>query len=91
MVGPFLEVTLIPEAELRKATIPLFFDLLECEYKAKGSFKQVSPQIFTHNEAKKFTMPHSHLAHSFLTGASEALGYKISVIIFLSQERLEMF
>ena len=49
MVGPFLEVTLIPEAELRKATIPLFFDLLECEYKAKGSFKQVSPQIFTHN------------------------------------------
>ena len=45
MVGPFLEVTLIPEAELRKATIPLFFDLLECEYRAKGSFKQVSPDI----------------------------------------------
>ena len=43
MVGPFLEMTLIPEVELRKATIPLFFDLLECEYKAKGSFKQVSP------------------------------------------------
>ena len=42
MVGPFLEMTLIPESELRKATIPLFFDLLECEYKAKGSFKQVS-------------------------------------------------
>ena len=42
MVGPFLEMTLIPEPELRKATIPLFFDLLECEYKAKGSFKQVS-------------------------------------------------
>ena len=45
MVGPFLEVTLIPEAELRKATIPLFFDLLECEYRAKGSFKQVSPDF----------------------------------------------
>jgi dedicator of cytokinesis protein 3 len=45
MVGPFLEVTLIPEAELRKATIPLFFDLLECEYKAKGSFKQVESEL----------------------------------------------
>ena len=41
MVGPFLEMTLIPEAELRKATIPLFFDLLECEYTAKNNFKQV--------------------------------------------------
>ena len=42
MVGPFLEMTLIPEPELRKATIPLFFDLLECEFGAKGNFKQVS-------------------------------------------------
>jgi dedicator of cytokinesis protein 3 len=41
MVGPFLEMTLIPEPELRKATIPLFFDLLECEHRAKGTFKQV--------------------------------------------------
>lgn len=45
MVGPFLEMTLIPEAELRKATIPLFFDLLQCEYKAKGTFKQVTKFI----------------------------------------------
>ena len=48
MVGPFLEMTLIPEAELRKATIPLFFDLLECEYTAKTNFKQVSLKQFVH-------------------------------------------
>ena len=32
MVGPFLEMTLIPETELRKATIPIFFDMMQCEY-----------------------------------------------------------
>ena len=28
MVGHFLEMTLIPETELRKATIPIFFDMV---------------------------------------------------------------
>ena len=32
MIGPFLEMTLIPEVELRKATIPIFFDMIQCEY-----------------------------------------------------------
>ena len=32
IVGPFLEMTLIPETELRKATIPTFFDMMQCEY-----------------------------------------------------------
>ncbi|XP_023601649.1 LOW QUALITY PROTEIN: dedicator of cytokinesis protein 1 [Myotis lucifugus] len=30
MVGPMLEMTLIPETELRKATIPIFFDMMQC-------------------------------------------------------------
>ncbi|XP_056670498.1 dedicator of cytokinesis protein 5 isoform X2 [Monodelphis domestica] len=29
MVGPILEVTLTPETELRKATIPIFFDMMQ--------------------------------------------------------------
>ena len=41
MVGPFLEVTLIPEPELRQATLPIFFDMMECEQKACGNFRQV--------------------------------------------------
>uniref|UniRef100_A0A803YG23 Dedicator of cytokinesis 5 n=1 Tax=Meleagris gallopavo TaxID=9103 RepID=A0A803YG23_MELGA len=32
MVGPILEVTLVPEPELRKATIPIFFDMMQCEF-----------------------------------------------------------
>jgi dedicator of cytokinesis protein 1 len=32
MVGEFLEMTLIPETDLRKATIPIFFDMIQCEY-----------------------------------------------------------
>ncbi|XP_044743403.1 dedicator of cytokinesis protein 1 isoform X2 [Chrysoperla carnea] len=32
LIGPFLEMTLIPETELRKATIPIFFDMMQCEY-----------------------------------------------------------
>lgn len=32
MVGPILEVTLVAEPELRKATIPIFFDMMQCEH-----------------------------------------------------------
>lgn len=41
MVGPILEMTLIPEVELRKATIPIFFDMMLCEYQRTGEFKKV--------------------------------------------------
>ncbi|KAG1690288.1 Dedicator of cytokinesis protein 1 [Nymphon striatum] len=34
MVGSFLEMTLIPEVELRKATIPIFFDMMQIEFYA---------------------------------------------------------
>ena len=32
LVGPVLEMTLIPEMELRKKTIPIFFDMMQCEF-----------------------------------------------------------
>ena len=32
MVGDFLEMALIPEPELRRATIPIFFDMIQCEF-----------------------------------------------------------
>ncbi|CAB4067450.1 DOCK3 [Lepeophtheirus salmonis] len=41
MVGPFLEMTLISEPEIRRSTLPLFYDLLECEYHIKTNFRQV--------------------------------------------------
>lgn len=45
MVGPFLEVTLIPETELRRATLPMFFDMMKCEQEKYGNFQQVSSRI----------------------------------------------
>lgn len=42
MVGPILEVTLVPELELRRSTIPIFFDMMLCEYQLTKSFSRVS-------------------------------------------------
>lgn len=41
MVGPILEMTLIPEEELRRATIPIFFDMITCEHQHSGDFHKV--------------------------------------------------
>lgn len=41
MVGPFLKMTLVRESELRKATLPIFFDMMDCEQAARGNFQQV--------------------------------------------------
>ncbi|XP_069510411.1 dedicator of cytokinesis protein 2 isoform X2 [Ambystoma mexicanum] len=45
MVGPILEMTLIPEVELRKATIPIFFDMMFCEYCQSGAFLKFENEI----------------------------------------------
>ncbi|XP_030057685.1 dedicator of cytokinesis protein 5 isoform X1 [Microcaecilia unicolor] len=37
MVGRILEVTLVPEPELRKQTIPIFFDMMQCEFNLSGN------------------------------------------------------
>lgn len=47
MVGPILEVTLVPEPELRKATIPIFFDMMQCEFHCTCSFQRVSPDTLS--------------------------------------------
>ena len=31
----------MPETELRKATIPIFYDMIDVEFNANGNFKQV--------------------------------------------------
>ncbi|NXD65048.1 DOCK1 protein, partial [Eolophus roseicapillus] len=47
MVGPILEMTLIPETELRKATIPIFFDMMQCEFHSTRSFQMFENEIIT--------------------------------------------
>uniref|UniRef100_A0A8C5ILH9 DOCK2 protein n=1 Tax=Junco hyemalis TaxID=40217 RepID=A0A8C5ILH9_JUNHY len=45
MVGPILEMTLVPELELRKSTIPIFFDMMLCEHRLRGSFTRFEDEI----------------------------------------------
>ncbi|XP_019739690.1 dedicator of cytokinesis 2 isoform X1 [Hippocampus comes] len=45
MVGPILEMTLIPEEELRRATIPIFFDMITCEHGHTGNFNKFENEI----------------------------------------------
>uniref|UniRef100_A0A672IBS9 Dedicator of cytokinesis 2 n=1 Tax=Salarias fasciatus TaxID=181472 RepID=A0A672IBS9_SALFA len=45
MVGPILEMTLIPEEELRRATIPIFFDMIICEHAHCGNFHKFENEI----------------------------------------------
>ncbi|XP_052047074.1 dedicator of cytokinesis protein 5 isoform X2 [Apodemus sylvaticus] len=49
MVGPILEVTLTPEVELRKATIPIFFDMMQCEFNlsGNGNFQMFENELIT--------------------------------------------
>ncbi|KAJ8302317.1 hypothetical protein KUTeg_021304 [Tegillarca granosa] len=45
LIGPFLQVTLVPEKELRTATLPIFFDMMECEQKTSGHFHLVENEL----------------------------------------------
>jgi len=45
LVGEFLEVTLTPELELRKATLNIFYDMLDAEYRYHGDFKQFECEL----------------------------------------------
>lgn len=45
MVGPFLEVTLVPGQALRKATLTVFFDMMQCEQSSRGSFRLVESEL----------------------------------------------
>uniref|UniRef100_A0A8C6KJH5 Dedicator of cytokinesis 2 n=1 Tax=Nothobranchius furzeri TaxID=105023 RepID=A0A8C6KJH5_NOTFU len=57
MVGPILEMTLIPEEELRRATIPIFFDMISCEHKQFGNFHKVDSHM-TQKHACNVDLPY---------------------------------
>merc|ERR1712226_1825262 len=48
IVRPFLEMTLIPQTELRKVTIPVFYDMIDCEFRIRQHFKQVESEVIMH-------------------------------------------
>uniref|UniRef100_A0A8D0BC85 Dedicator of cytokinesis 2 n=1 Tax=Salvator merianae TaxID=96440 RepID=A0A8D0BC85_SALMN len=71
MVGPILEMTLIPETELRKATIPIFFDMMLCEYRHTGEFKKFENEIIL------------KLDHE-VEGGLQPWGISLTIILFFS-------
>ncbi|XP_063705914.1 dedicator of cytokinesis protein 3 isoform X2 [Culicoides brevitarsis] len=45
LVGPFLEVSLVPDLALRKATLGVFYDMINCEHLARGNFRLVESEL----------------------------------------------
>ena len=45
LVGPLLEVTLLPSRDIRQTVLPLFILMVEEEQKARGNFKQVETEL----------------------------------------------
>ena len=48
LVAPILQMTLIPEPELRKSTIPILFDMMKCEFYSPTSDKENNQDIKGH-------------------------------------------
>ncbi|XP_069941837.1 dedicator of cytokinesis protein 1 isoform X2 [Cherax quadricarinatus] len=54
MVGPFLKMTMLPDVELRRATIPIFFDMMQCEfYSLRDQGKDLPPDMARNNQKIK--------------------------------------
>ncbi|CAM4734738.1 unnamed protein product [Leuciscus chuanchicus] len=45
LIGPFMEVTLVPQMDLRNVLIPVFHDMMDCEQQRSGNFKQVEAKL----------------------------------------------
>ena len=61
VIRPFLEMTLIPETDIRNKTIPVFFDMFSCEFRNRGHFKQVEDEIIMQLDDLIETGMHSSL------------------------------
>ncbi|CAI8007599.1 Dedicator of cytokinesis protein 3, partial [Geodia barretti] len=46
LVKPFLEISLIKHKELRRVSLPLIMDIMECEQRASCNFKRVETEVY---------------------------------------------
>uniref|UniRef100_A0AAX7UXY5 Dedicator of cytokinesis 5 n=1 Tax=Astatotilapia calliptera TaxID=8154 RepID=A0AAX7UXY5_ASTCA len=78
MVGPILEVTLVPEPELRKATIPIFFDMMQCEhnFKVEGGRGDEQYKVLL----EKTLLEHCR-RHRYLSQSGEELALLLSSLL----------
>uniref|UniRef100_A0A8C2AV17 Dedicator of cytokinesis 5 n=1 Tax=Cyprinus carpio TaxID=7962 RepID=A0A8C2AV17_CYPCA len=97
MVGPILEATLVPEPELRKATIPIFFDMMQCEhhFSTNHTFQKFENELITKldqeveggrgDEQYKILLEKTLLEycrrHRYLSQSGEALAFLLSSLL----------
>uniref|UniRef100_A0A8C2TVU7 Dedicator of cytokinesis 5 n=1 Tax=Coturnix japonica TaxID=93934 RepID=A0A8C2TVU7_COTJA len=84
MVGPILEVTLVPEPELRKATIPIFFDMMQCEYNFSGNrnFHMVrEPHTLRANVLIFLCLLEHCRKHKYLSASGEKFAWLVSSLL----------
>lgn len=70
MIGSFLQVALVDDDVVRETVIPIFFDMMQCEFNSSPSrtFSKVSfssPSFFFHDVSKVLLLTKNGLA--FLT------------------------
>ncbi|XP_052285547.1 dedicator of cytokinesis protein 3-like isoform X2 [Dreissena polymorpha] len=58
LMGPFLQLTLVPAVEVRKATLPIIFDMMACEQKVHGHFNIVASSLI---ERLDFLLTQEHM------------------------------
>ncbi|KAJ6638701.1 Dedicator of cytokinesis protein 1 [Pseudolycoriella hygida] len=71
IVGSILEMSLIPEEELRRTTIPIFFDMMQCEYNSSR---------FVHESYGDTKRNQSHIKGNFLDFEKEMIE-KLDILV----------
>ena len=67
MIGPFLEVTLVPQPDLRNVMIPIFHDMMDWEQRRSGNFKQVKAFTPPAGDRRYYSLKHHSLSLSHYT------------------------
>ena len=78
MVGPFLEMTLLPETELHKATIPIFFDMMQYEYyspRVQGEAYSDTKRDSSHGKVRRLS---SSFQHNLMTAIESSCPFIFS-------------
>uniref|UniRef100_A0A8C3MEM7 Uncharacterized protein n=1 Tax=Geospiza parvula TaxID=87175 RepID=A0A8C3MEM7_GEOPR len=72
MVGPILEMTLVPELELRKSTIPIFFDMMLCEHRLSGFEDEILRRLDSEVEGGRGDEQYMQLFKSILLSCCQS-------------------
>ncbi|TTC88574.1 Dedicator of cytokinesis protein 3 [Bagarius yarrelli] len=81
MMGPFLGVTLVPQAEIRKVMVPIFHDMMDWEQRKNGNFKQFVGE----DRAGDMARDRGVFCHFSYTTYRETIGLQIYAVTPVSE------